>query len=255
MIKQCMISVLLATSALSFSATAANLIETENLVTNGLFADQDGNTTGNSTVIPPEWQNASGGGTLFIDVDTIDTFNPEEGGRFFYGGSSAYNSIYQDISLADADLNPAFLGSGLVTIHLGGTMWTHNTDDARMRVFQVDADGNYVGVEANTLYTQINTPKYYETTTSLHQDAVSLRIFLDSDRDYGSDNNGYIYNPEVSLTVEDNEYNRQALNIDSNLSLEEAQTVAKNRLPVSNVPLVGGLGALLVFAGFARRRA
>jgi len=48
----------------------------------------------------------------------------------------------------------------VVTIKLDAWMWSGATDDARARVYQKDAAGNYIGDVVNTGFTQINDPVF-----------------------------------------------------------------------------------------------
>ena len=238
---------------MAMSANAANLIETENLVENGLFLDDNGSYAGNISTEPTGWQFAAGTQTQFIDTTTLANHPFDKEGRYFYGGRSAFNSITQSFDLTSlSEYNESFFRSGAVTIKLDVWMWSGATDDARARVLQKDAAGNYIGDVVNTGFTQINDPYRYTASGMLHEDAVSLHIFLDSDRDYGTANNGYVFDPTMTLLIEDNEANRNLLNIDTSLSLQEAQNVAQAQF--TNVPLVGAFGALMVFAGATMRR-
>jgi hypothetical protein len=237
--KKTMLSLLMVMSAGVF---AEPLLETGNLVENPRFLDPDGSYATETTTRPTGWDYAAGNGEVYTPTEMGG------GGRFFWGGrSGAYDAIKQSIDLEE-NINLDLVDAGLLTMNYAATMWSHSTDDSRFRVIQYDGQGNALTGSYVLGYVQNSSPYRYEGSNVVVAGARELLVLIESRRQAGTHNNGYTFDPEVTFALDDTTENRQTLGISENLSLQDAQDVAKQNVNLV-VPVHGSLAAILLIGG------
>jgi hypothetical protein len=196
-----------------------------NLVDNWQFTNEEGART-------------FAGWTITHGAPIILGINASQG--YFHGGrNNAYSKIEQTISLAEAGVYLYGVDNGGYDYNLSGWFDSHaGKDDARLRAFFYDDAGRSVGTRTLGWY-QFSSWAYRDVMGTLPALTRNVKIILESSRDYGSDNNGYIHTPSFALSVN---------NTGSNMGLS---SIYASDVPVGGI--LSGFG-LLALASLCRKR-
>ena len=172
----------------------AEIITTDNVIENALFSNEGGSR---------------------LDGWTLEVGSPQFGARadgyYIRGGANYENNmrISQVVSFEDLNINTSVIDAGLADLTLSAYLWSYaGKDDARVRLYYMDENMNHVEGNPSQIYgwyDDATSPKYFEGTVTIPTDSRYLLIYVEANRDYGSGNNGYIYNPSATISYDSEE--------------------------------------------------